>query len=151
MKILKFSLLTLLLAVCFVSCEKEDATNPQEDKANAIAEMENLFETRSNNEEEPGDPRPIDCSVFDGVNEFKFFGFTFAGVKTLSIRDIDHSNIDAVKWTIDGERVTPRTGRILLLNEHLTQAATVEVCYSASSPACGVLEDCATINFVPKN
>ncbi len=94
-------------------------------------------------EETPGPPKPIDCSVFDGVFEFNTSRNQFVGVKTLGISDIKN-----VKWTVNGTEVTPRTPRIILVKDHVQQSGKVEICYEAESSTCGKLSDCITIDYV---
>ncbi|WP_299709934.1 hypothetical protein [uncultured Tenacibaculum sp.] len=96
-------------------------------------------------EETPGPPRPIDCSIYDGTFEFTVRNKQFVGVKTLGITDIVNGS---VKWTINGTEVTPRSPRFVLIEDHIQQSGTVEVCYEAESPKCGKFSDCITVNFV---
>ncbi|SNR14304.1 hypothetical protein [Tenacibaculum jejuense] len=97
----------------------------------------------NNPEETPGPPKPIDCSVFDGVFEFNTSRNQFVGVKTISISDIKN-----VKWTVNGTEVTPRTPRVMLVKDHVQQSGKVEICYEAESETCGKLSDCITVDFV---
>ncbi len=127
--------------------ESDDNTNEDGDDSNdENDDTSDDDETESDNEEETPSETIIDCSVFDGVFEFSFRDNLFAGVKTLSIHDIDPSS---VKWTIDGTGVTPRSPRFVYLKDHIQDAGLVEVCYEATSETCGVLSGCITVNFQP--
>ncbi|WP_299678714.1 hypothetical protein [uncultured Tenacibaculum sp.] len=100
----------------------------------------------NNSEEEtPGPPTPIDCSLFQGAFEFTVRNKQFVGVNTLGITDIVNGS---VKWTINGTEVTPRSPRFVLIEDHIQQSGTVEVCYEAESPKCGKFSDCITVNFI---
>ncbi|KAA1246147.1 hypothetical protein [Aquimarina sp. RZ0] len=140
MKKLKTSFLILAMIAGMTSCEKEDTLVHEID---GITEMNNQF-NKGSDDGEPSGPVSIDCSVFKGIEEFKFGKTTFAGVKTLTIKDIDQ---DAVIWTLNGEQITPRNSKFIRLKDHISQPGTVEVCFEAFSPTCDVLSDCLTIDF----
>ncbi len=179
MKNLKLSLIALVMMISFAACDSEDAINPDQNQQeqNDTKNVDNNDGDDSDNGEDTdggdngdggdtdggngdggdngdggnGDGNTaIDCSTFKGVIEFAHRGYTFAGVQTLSIRDIDASDPDAVKWTINGRQVRPENNNILPLHKYLSTAAVVEVCFEAISPTCGTLSDCTTIDFKPK-
>jgi len=159
MRIKNLKSLFIILLFVFVSCESstEDFALNSED-IEALAEAEGEFENDDNGDDDNGDDdngdeeegspvedREIDCTVFDGVIVVR--NGRAAGVRTISINDIDPSS---VVWTIDGVQISPRTSRIVLLSDHVNveeSGTTIELCYSSFSPTCGKLEGCTTINF----
>ncbi len=151
---MRFFKLIILFTLIVVSCQ-ENETQIEEQQTDQLSEIiEGASQTLDdmdngdngdNGEETPNEPKPIDCSVFNGIIEFSYAKKQFAGVQTLSIRDIDPNS---VKWTVNGEVVTPRRPRFILIEDHVQQSGTVEVCYEANSATCGKISACKTINFV---
>lgn len=128
------------MAISFISCEKEESIVSDDSKSQEAAENHFL---KASKKVIPS-ASEIDCSVFEGVEIRKFFSSTWAGVKTLSINDIDPNS---VTWTVNGEEVDAFRPQLLRVNNHVSQPGSVEVCYTSVSSSCGVLQSCTTFDF----
>lgn len=91
------------------------------------------------------EPQQVDCSAFDleyiTSNNAEFVNAH--GVITFGV------NPNTVVWTIDGNQITPTTttGHFIILQNHLNQPGTYEVCYKAETAECGSLDKCITIDY----
>ncbi|UZO79140.1 hypothetical protein NBT05_09165 [Aquimarina sp. ERC-38] len=135
-------LLVLIISFSFTSCEENEKTNePTVSTEEQIAQ----FEESLKSDTDPRGPSEIDCA-FGGVIDAK--GITssghFVGVNEFPFLFGDDAE---VTWSIDGEVVTPLRPRFVRLEDHLSQPAKVEVCFSVTSSTCGTISDCIITDF----
>lgn len=143
MKNLKVNLFfAIVLTISITSCEKEESNQDQLSVEEEVSEFENRLKG-SNSEEDTPDDNASDCS-FDGVIEAAVPSGHYVGVN----EHPNHFGSDtAVQWTVNGEIVNSLRPRFVRVNDHVSQAGPVEVCYSATSTDCGTISDCITIDF----
>ncbi|WP_281991581.1 hypothetical protein [Aquimarina aggregata] len=134
------SLLILVISISFTSCEKEETSESLVSVEEEVKEFENSLKS---DDDTPSDPAEIDCS-FDGVIEARVRIGHFVGVNEFPFR---FGSDAVVTWTVNGETVTPRRPRFVRVNDHISQAGQVEVCYSVTSSECGTLGECIVIDF----
>ncbi|OEK07864.1 hypothetical protein A8C32_15395 [Flavivirga aquatica] len=136
------SLLFILLLV-FASCS--DSSETLDDNLNEnLNKVESSKNGQFSNEENPEPNNPINiCSSFKGINPNE--RFKIVNVSVFAIQDLD---ISSVVWTINGKVVEPTIlYSVLRLENHVTEPGLLDICFKASSPSCGELEDCITFDF----
>ncbi len=145
MSILRVSFLAFFMIVSFIACDQENEVAPAAPQTNQ--EIESTSNLRAANDEGPNGTgnSTIDCDSFKGLKEFKYRGYSFVDANTTHIDDIRN-----IRWTVAGKRVKPLNKKFVRLKDHLSAAATVEVCFRAYSPTCGAFLECMTVDFEPK-
>jgi len=144
MKTLKINaLFAFVVAISMMSCDKEESSNQDQlSVENEVVEFENRLPKQAAEEGDPGDS-VSDCS-FDGLIEATVRIGHFVGVNEFP----NQFGADTqVEWKINGAVVNPRRPRFVRVNDHVSQAGPVEVCYSATSTDCQTINECVTIDF----
>ncbi len=150
MKTLKINaFLTLALSAAMFSCNEEELKQDKvEDSKQSTIEMETAaFESQLGliplSDGETSEPGKTDCS-FSGVIEVESRIGHLVAVDNIPIK----FGKDAVAtWTINGAIVKPRRPRYVVINDYVSVAGAVEVCYSVTSKDCGTLGECTTVDF----
>jgi len=150
MKLLKLANMAfaiMLSAMFFVACENsEDASPaPKPTTSQNVQEAEGIFGAQANqnkSEDNAQDP-DTDCT-FGGLIDAKTRRSHYVGVDRFS----GNTAADAVAvWTIDGNVVNSIRPTFVRLQDHLSNAAIVEVCYKVTTSECGVINGCITVDF----
>jgi len=143
MKTLKLNtVFAIVLAISLMSCEKEDVNQEPLSIEDGVSIFEGSLDKQSE-EEEIAEETGSDCS-FDGLFDRKIRVGHFVGVNE---NPSQFGTDTQIEWRINGEVVTSRRPRFVRINDHISQAGPVEVCYNAVSKDCGTIEGCVTVDF----
>ncbi|UZO79142.1 hypothetical protein NBT05_09175 [Aquimarina sp. ERC-38] len=141
MKSLKtLTLLLFVLSFSFTSCEDKEETN---EPLISVEDEAKEFEKSLKSDIDPRAPSENNCS-FGGVINAEVRSGHFVGVNEFPFLFGDDAK---VTWTIDGNVVTPLRPRFVRVNDHISQAGQLEVCYRVTSLSCGTLGACVVIDF----
>ncbi|UZO79138.1 hypothetical protein NBT05_09155 [Aquimarina sp. ERC-38] len=140
-------LLVLVATFSLTSCEEEQEINePLVSVEDAANDFEESLKRRRRRREGRGRRIKPDCvldSIIDGKRpgDINHFVGIAGGRETNFGRDIVGT------WTVNGEVVTPRRPTHILVNEHVTEAGPVEICFTAVSPICDEVTRCTVVDF----